>query len=81
MDSSVNESSLSFPFPATARGCPLPDPRFASPHDWRLWERKPCHLAHEQKDAPGYGWLEQVGWTEIWYCTRCRHIESREVGL
>lgn len=42
-------------------------------HDWRLWERKRLFRfgakAGEGKTDPFF--------TEMWYCIRCRHIETR----
>jgi hypothetical protein len=44
-------------------------------HDWRLWKRD----MHYRDDGT-LGW-PQDGWTEQWYCTRCRTFEERTVLL
>jgi len=50
------------------------DSPFAVPrHNWRLWSR-------ERKDTergPDLGPI--TFWREVWYCTKCRVIEERDV--
>lgn len=44
-------------------------------HDWRLWRRDMRY-----RDDGTLGW-PQDGWTEQWYCTRCRIFEVRTILL
>lgn len=57
--------------------------RSAGPHDWRLLSRERTYKneTHHQEGAPGYGTVEitPIGWREVWYCTRCRLVDEREV--
>lgn len=46
-------------------------------HDWRLWKREPRYTP----TGAAYGSWPQCGWTEQWYCTRCRKLEERIVEL
>ncbi len=53
-------------------------------HDWRLHAREPklAYRTEEQEGAPGYGTVvvSAHGFTETWYCSKCRRVEVREVG-
>lgn len=55
-------------------------------HDWRLYERK---AIEESTFTPqgtegylrAYGSVayKTIGYRELWYCTRCRTVEERDV--
>jgi hypothetical protein len=46
-------------------------------HDWRLWKREPRYTP----DGASFGSWPLGGFTEQWYCTRCRKFEERVVPL
>lgn len=65
------KSRIRVPDRASAEGNCWPPPLKWSDvvHDWRLWQRE------KQPDAMGTSFK----YYEVWYCTRCRLIEERNV--
>jgi hypothetical protein len=64
-----------------------PQPQLEHEHEWRLFTREPNYLKQRRFFPDNNGpdsFMEYTSeiiksYTELWYCTKCRHEEKRVV--